>query len=572
MSAPKTWIDSAAGDPVAHLVAALLGQDVIPDILGPSERPAAEDRVWFVSQQAFFEAASWLKDAPCMVNLILRRARADASEAARATELALLAILAERFPADRMQFYAMSPAALDEAREAGFSDCLLLGEAEEPGNDRRLAELDAGARRLRLYGKGGESFVGLEDINLARVARDYRIVPREPAEADWADIANLARRMPVALPTREYLFITPNGVGLGHLTRQLAVAQELVAKAPAGETPNITFWCFSRAASIVQRAGYKVLLRHTAEHLGADFAPWLAWETAAFAHFLRLRRPAAIVTDGSRVEPFITDALKQPGCHHSRLVWIRRGMWRSDADDSGLADIRYCDRVLVPGDLAAEADIGATARVNPNPAGLSQEIVTPPVVMKPAKEIQTRRAARKRFRLGMGRYCLVSLGGDSFARTSIMHHKLAEAANRNGIRLVWAQSPLAAMPPGKNRDERRISLFPISPYFAAFDGIVSAAGYNSFHELLHFTDRPALFVPTTNERADDQAARARFAAAQGWASVLEHETGEAEDEKIDAFFRSLRRGSRTARPAFNSDGAVMMAAEITALTRGKKVS
>lgn len=572
MNATRTWIDGVVGDPVAQLVAALVEQGVTPDLLGPADQPGAEDQVWFVSQQAFFEAASRLKNVPCTINVILRRARADTSEAARATELALLAILAEQFPAGRLQFYALSAVALAEATQAGFTDCALLGETTEPSEKRRLAELDASARRLRLYGASGESFVGLEDVNVARIARDYRIIPREPAEADWTDIADLARRMPVSRATREYLFITPNGVGLGHLTRQLAVAQELVAKALPDETPEITFWCFSRAASIIQRAGFKVMLRHTAEHLGADVVPWLAWETAAFAQFLRLRRPAAIIADGSRVEPFIVDALKQPGCHHSRLVWIRRGMWRSDADDRGLADIRFCDRVLVPGDLAAEADMGATARTNPNPTGLSLEVVTPPVVMKPAIGTQTRRAARKRFRLGMGRFCLVSLGGDSFARTSIMHHKLAEAANRNGVRLVWAQSPLAAMPPGQDRDERRISLYPVSPYFAAFDGIVSAAGYNSFHELLHFTDRPVLFVPTTNERADDQAARARFAAAQGWASVLEHETGEAEDEKIDVFFRSLRLGSRTARPAFNSDGASAMAAEIAALTLGRKVT
>ena len=51
--------------------------------------------------------------------------------------------------------------------------------------------------------------------------------------------------------------------------------------------------------------------------------------------------------------------------------------------------------------------------------------------------------------------------------------------------------------------------YPMSRYFAAFDGAVAAAGYNAYHELIEL-GVPSLFVPMPRD-TDDQAARARYA-------------------------------------------------------------
>jgi Glycosyltransferase family 28 C-terminal domain len=53
----------------------------------------------------------------------------------------------------------------------------------------------------------------------------------------------------------------------------------------------------------------------------------------------------------------------------------------------------------------------------------------------------------------------------------------------------------------------------MSRYYAAFDGAVSAAGYNAFHELIRF-GVPSVFVPIERE-TDDQEARARHADETG---------------------------------------------------------
>jgi UDP:flavonoid glycosyltransferase YjiC (YdhE family) len=62
---------------------------------------------------------------------------------------------------------------------------------------------------------------------------------------------------------------------------------------------------------------------------------------------------------------------------------------------------------------------------------------------------------------------------------------------------------------------RRLSTFPVPRYLAAFDLAVSAAGYNSFHELLSLAV-PTVFVPNENPMMDAQELRALWAERQGW--------------------------------------------------------
>ncbi len=61
---------------------------------------------------------------------------------------------------------------------------------------------------------------------------------------------------------------------------------------------------------------------------------------------------------------------------------------------------------------------------------------------------------------------------------------------------------------------RRLRGFPISRFFNAFDVTISAAGYNSFNEIISF-GLPAIFMANEHAMMDDQAGRARFAEEQG---------------------------------------------------------
>ncbi|MBP0483088.1 hypothetical protein [Sagittula salina] len=554
MMTAVTWIDTPEGDPAAGLIAALL-PEVRP--MPPLAATAPEDTVWFPSHHAFAARAAEFAATPCALHVAVRRGRSLAADAQ------VLRALADRL-APRVTFHALSPAAATALQALGI-DAAPLGTAPTapPPSDRAVIEPDRD--RLLHIRHGVETPLPLTALNWARLARGAVLTAPGDLEPDWHDLAALASRLPSpGDPGRHLLFITPNGVGLGHLTRQLAVLHAMT------EPVRATFWSFSRAALIAQAAGHDVLLRHTAEHLGADPSAWQMRETEALATYLRRFRPAAIVTDGSQVEPFLRDAMAQPGCHHARLIWIRRGMWRADADARGLSDVRFCDRVLIPGDLAARADPGATARANPFPPGLSKTRTSAPVVLSPATSPLSRRDARRALGLGFGTgtTCLVSLGGEAFSRTAGVEDRLRQLARKARVTLVWARSPLAA-PSDHADDTRQIALYPISPYLAAFDGVISACGYNSFHELMTMTNRPVLFVPTINERLDDQGARARHAASEGWALCFDPEQGHDESAVLRSFLGSLRRAEPVAgRPPGNPTGAAEMAATIQDCIRG----
>lgn len=77
---------------------------------------------------------------------------------------------------------------------------------------------------------------------------------------------------------------------------------------------------------------------------------------------------------------------------------------------------------------------------------------------------------------------------------------------------------------------------PLSQYFHAFDFTISAAGYNSFHEIINF-GLPSILVPNQAPRMDDQAGRSAYAQDEGAAIELkEHEFAEL-PAILDLFMR-----------------------------------
>lgn len=309
--------------------------------------------------------------------------------------------------------------------------------------------------------------------------------PRPPAPA--------AHRRTVALyPT--------NGVGLGHVTRLLAVARRL--------TPRYdpVFFTPCHALAVIEHAGFRAeyvpepLYDETvpADHIRA-MAPRLA---AA----LRFYDPAAIVFDGNVPRDALLDAAAETDIP---LVWVRRGMWRADpALDRHMTLSRRFDAVIEPAEAAASVDHGATSRAMDDPAPV------PPIMLLDRGELMDGAAARRELGLATGRpAALVQLGSGN--NNDIERHldHMVEAARRLDIQLVVAEW-LIQHNPVRRRGLRYLSAFPNARHFRAFDFAVSAAGYNSFHELLHH-GVPCIFVPNDNQQVDDQRARAAWAESRG---------------------------------------------------------
>lgn len=305
------------------------------------------------------------------------------------------------------------------------------------------------------------------------------------------------------------LFLSSNGVGLGHLTRQLAVATRLAAEM------RPVFHTMATAAQLVRAAGFPVLFHQ--HHLAANLpsGPWndtLGQELLALADRLD---PAAIIIDSTAIfSGYVT--LLQNWTHRPRL-WLRRPMWqegnRHFLDHAGL----FSD-VIEPGELAAELDQGPTTG---HPA-----LKVPPVLHISPHQRQPRTIARRLLRADDDRPLVALQLGHVFGpRTADLRHRLLAALERMAVQVVDIRSPLE--PPGPDPGPCTRMLYPSYALSTGFDALITPSGYNSFHESL-LGAVPTLFLPQAGPGMDRQDLRALWAASRGLALTLEADAGEAE--------------------------------------------
>lgn len=547
MTARRPWLADAS-DPLAQVLAddpAFMGRD------GPVVLSQATALIHWPAIER--EAGP--------VSIVLRRPCAE-EEAEWRDDLAILRqlIATSGKPVDLL---ALNDAAATElSREMGQPVDVIAAPARRYTGDRRLTLTRA--EGALVYRRDGAAPLSAYQFSLARLRR-RAVIEAEPDEQDLSDIAAFANGaaqapMPHAAPV--VLVVVPNGIGLGHVTRMMAVAQHLRDARDA----RVVFWSFSRSVGILSRFGFEAVLRQTARHVGAEPDDWLAWETAEFAGALTALQPDLVVQDSSQIEPFVVAAMARAGTGSARLALIRRGMWQPHnlgADAFTSEDL--ADLVMEPGDLAAAADRGVTRGRQGRRDAFARIAVSAPVTLTRPGDLLDARRARRALGLGRGRHCLVSLGSDALGAGNLFLRHLTDAAEAARVKLVWVRSPLAAPHPEIEANPRILtrSIYPLAPCLAAFDGAVSATGYNSYHELMQLFDRPVLLAPRLEPALDDQGARADYAATQGWATTIPK--GQPEHETLAAFMAEIRSGRRVeTRPEWR-DGAAEIAGALADL-------
>jgi hypothetical protein len=502
---------------------------------------------------------------PCRI--LLRRSRTTVEATNWSDGLELLCDAMAVAMTDHITFHALTESSATEFAEITGQPVNILGklariETERPSVQIRrddplltfaLTEED-GTRNTRQ--------ARLDAFSWVRLRRLCKLSAADPTDKDMIDLVAFAEGIkgapsPFSVDSPPTMIVVvPNGVGLGHVTRMLAIAKAINQKRKF----QVIFWCFSRAAAIIQAAGFAVFLRQTGAHLDANPSNWRQWETVEFAIALRQIKPDIVAYDGAAFDQFLLDALRMPGCGRCGVLWVRRGMMRSETSRSVLDPEQYSDLVLEPGDLAVEADLGPTRMLTAKFQGFSKTHIAPPITLRPYLPSHSRREAMKRLRLRRGRYCLVSLGA-AFGNWDELLWKIKEHARMNRINLIWAQSPLSPPPEDQSGGAIVRQFYPFSPYLEAFSGVITATGYNSFHELMMGYDRPVLLAPTNLERLDDQEARATHAREQGWAEVLYSKRPEEHGQIIAEFMKRLRKGTMvTTRPSSFADQSKLVAA------------
>lgn len=352
---------------------------------------------------------------------------------------------------------------------------------------------------------------------------------------------------------RRILFTTSNGTGLGHLTRSMAIAARL------GPELEPLFLTLSAAAPVVADMGYPVeyVPSYGTPGSGNDYR-WSRRLRARLRAVIAEANPAVIVFDGTHPYEALLGALGSTGA----AVWCRRPLWKAGTSRVPLGRAGAFDAVLEPGELAESEDRGPTVALREGTHRVE------PVVLLERSALLDRAAAEAELGLAPGRTNVLVTLGQGAEVSEASRRTLAELAGREGVQVAALASTLAAaerVPEGVVQIQ---STYPMSRYFAAFDGAVAAAGYNAYHELIAL-GVPSLFVPMPR-LTDDQPARARYAENAGLGLGL----GGPGDAALEAQLeRLLDPGEREAiRKSLDElpepGGAAQAAAWLTELATG----
>ncbi len=308
-------------------------------------------------------------------------------------------------------------------------------------------------------------------------------------------------------PGGTVLSISTNGIGMGHLTRQLAIARHL----PDHLTP--VFFGMSQAVGVMRQFGYvaEYYPSHTTAEMNTEY--WNIAFAKAVTRAIAFYEPRALILDANL--PFAAfDVLRDnhPGLP---MIWVRRAMWGEGRDLPALDKSGLFDLIIEPGEIAGDYDTGPTtgARHQVRP-------VAPIYLAGPADVLDRADAAAE---IGIEpdtMNVLIMAGGrNNFETDGFWSRALSELATWPNTRVVVAEWAITEndlnLPP---HVERRRG-YPFSRWFGAFDFAMSAAGYNSFAEIMA-NQLPTVFVPNENPYMDRQDLRSLYAQRHGLGLIL----------------------------------------------------
>ncbi|MCK7616050.1 glycosyltransferase family protein [Roseibium sediminicola] len=311
------------------------------------------------------------------------------------------------------------------------------------------------------------------------------------------------------LPDANVLFVSSNGIGMGHLVQQLAIADRL----PTGLRP--VFVTFSYAMKITVLSGYPTEFLPHHRNSGMDAKDWNDHLAEVLLELLLRLQPRVIMYDATAAFDGAIRAFQTYDAAFS--IWVRRAMWQ-ESHRVFLPALNAFDAVIEPGELAEELDLGPTTSQRERVLE-----VAPVLHIDPSSRLP-RPMARQA--LGLSEDAIVVAmqlgGGNNYALDDLKTRIVEGLLENSEVLILDITSPIRTGVLSEKPYAERvipIELFPAFRYSNGFDAAVSAAGYNAFHENI-IGGIPTLFVPNEGIDMDLQVNRAIWAELAGCSLVL----------------------------------------------------
>lgn len=317
------------------------------------------------------------------------------------------------------------------------------------------------------------------------------------------------------------LFFSVNGVGLGHLTRLLAIARRMKGLQANVE---IIFFSLSSAIPLISREGFLGYHLPSIRSFSKSEREWNQLLTSHLDQVISLHRPEILVFDGVFLYKGLQDSIQnQTGM---KRIWIYRELRKNNKTQ--FMNTQHFDQVIIP------TEAGNSFQVN-HPANVCY---CAPIIYLDKSELLPKEDIRKQWRIpDHCKLVYVQLGSgqlnDVQSPLSMLQSILRQ---RQDLFMVVGEHILGEGITVK--DDRMMVLrdYPNSKYFQAFDLAISASGYNTYHELMYF-QVPTIFIPNEKSTTDDQLSRANNAQKYGAALVLQNPTEDklraAMDDALD---------------------------------------
>src|SRR5689334_19611925 len=287
---------------------------------------------------------------------------------------------------------------------------------------------------------------------------------------------------------------TTNGKGMGHLSRQLALALASLG----GMDPVI--FSLSSAVTVVNQYGMRAEWAPGSLRKQVPRRHWDAYLAERITALVTETNASAFVFDGVYPYDGVLRALRR--MPDVPFIWSRRAMWQKGVGARALRYRRLFAAVLEPGDLASAGDVGRTVYLE------DARRVGPITLVGQVPQL-SREKAIEELELDPDRpRLLLTLGSSKRSDLYAAYQRTVEQFTAAGWQVVVTSSPLRKRA-AASAGPKQISVFPLVRYLNAFDAAVSASGYNAVHELL-YSAVPTLLVPNGDAVTDDQRTRARI--------------------------------------------------------------